>query len=168
MLSSRIFTTVFTVCDQRKWLFGVLFTCIVFVFNLSTVAKCMNVLYFIFSKSAGQFSDHSESMCMTSSHWGSKAWYYCQCMFFFPYTHLELAPLWMETRQYVTIMFAKTACMDFGCQNNLFFAGWDNVQHSSSNGFPRGSITKFWFECDQNILIQNVFLTKIVTEIGRW
>ena len=45
VLSTTIFTPVFTVGDKRKWLFGVLFTCIVFVFNLSTVAKCMNVLY---------------------------------------------------------------------------------------------------------------------------
>ena len=116
---------------------------------------------FIFSKSAGQFF-YSESMCMTSSHWGSKTWYYFKCMFVLPYTHLQLTPLWNEARQYVT----KTACIDFSCQNNWLSAGWDNVQHANSNGFARGSITKFWFECDQNILIQNVILTKTVKDIG--
>ena len=63
VLSTKIFTPVFTVCDQRKWLFGVRFTCIVFVFKLSTFAKCMNVLY---SLNAGHFSDHSQSMYLTS------------------------------------------------------------------------------------------------------
>ena len=64
-LSTTIFTPVFTVCDQRKWLFSVLFTCIVFVFNLSTVAKCMNVLYLYSLNQLGNFF-YSESMCMTS------------------------------------------------------------------------------------------------------
>ena len=83
-------------------------------------------------------------------------------MFVLPYTHLQLTPLWNEARQYVT----KTACIDFSCQNNWLSAGWDNVQHANSNGFAWGSITKFWFECDQNILIQNVILTKTVKDIG--
>ena len=49
-------------------------------------------------------------------------------------------------------MCAKTACMDFSSQNNWLSAGWDNFQHASSNG--------------QNILVQNVFLTKTVKDIG--
>ena len=119
----------------------------------------MNVLY---SLNAGQFSDHSESMFMTSSRWGSKALCYFELFF---YTHLHLTPLWNETRQYVTTVCQN--CMHgLSCQNNGLFAGWDNVQHAISNGFARGSITKFWFECDQNSLIQNVFLAKTVKDIG--
>ena len=107
-INYNIYTCVYSLWPEKMTVW-----CTVYMYSicLQPVNSCQmhECTVFIFSKSAGQFSDHSESMCMTSSHWGSKAWYYCKCMIVFPYTHLQLAPLWMETRQYVTIVFLN--CM---------------------------------------------------------
>ena len=102
-ISYNIYTCVYSLWPEKMTVW-----CTVYMYSiwLQPLNSCQmhECTVFIFSKSAGQFSDHSESMCMTSSHWGSKAWYYCKCMIVFPYTHLQLAPLWMETRQYLTIV----------------------------------------------------------------
>ena len=76
-------------------------------------AKCT---VFIFSKSAGQFFDHSESMCMTSWVTEDKKHDIISnvCLFYLIHT----CKMWNEARQYVT----KTACIYFSCQNNCLQA----------------------------------------------